>query len=617
VPALDLRQQPAPVADTALVSRRDRAAWIAIAATIVTILPALVVLAKFAFRDVLLTGDFAVIDARVRDVWSGPIPLVGPYSNGWNHPGPMYFYAFAPLHALTGGQAWTIVASGVLLEMGATLWSAWLAWRRGRLALTLIVLATLSLSMLAATDRLLLDPWNPHVAMPFFVVYVLLLWSVMLDDRWQLLGATVVGSFLVQSHVGYAPVVVGGALVALAWVVVDARRDARALAPWRMPVAASLAAAFVCWLPPIIEQVTHDPGNFERIARYFREAPEPVLGLRDGIGTFAAQYRWLPTWLGGSERFEPLTFQPSPASPWWLLVPVALLGVAFVVARRRRLRAEIRLVGLVAVLGVAGMLALTRLKQGAWSYMSLWRIPLAVVVVAVAAWTLWRAVANPPFARRVAGATVLGMAILGGALPITRDVATADHVASFHDDVAAVLDQLDTRGITDTILVRNVAPALRGVAPSIIDELDRHGTPVKVDPRGRLVWGSSRVARPATVDRVWIVTEDGVRGALLSAAPGARVLAHTSPLRPAEDRELSRLQRQAALELMDAGRSDLVQWLEYSNFVPLLHDEVPELDPATIDRIATLVQKAARTRRCRCTVVEFAPDELPGVIARA
>ena len=223
----------------------DRRAAVAVVATIVTLIPALTVIAKFAFRHVLLTGDFGIIDTRVRDVWSGPFPLLGPYSFGWNHPGPLYYYALAPLDFLGRGAPWTVVIGGVLLQMTAVVLGARLAWKRGGLGLTLLILATFSLATLGATDRVLLDPWNPHVAMPFLVLFVLQVWSVTVGDRWQLLGAGIVGSFLVQTHVSYAPLVATGAVVMVGFVVVDTVRSHRPWVPWRTP--ALVTAGVALW----------------------------------------------------------------------------------------------------------------------------------------------------------------------------------------------------------------------------------------------------------------------------------------------------------------------------------------------------------------------------------
>ena len=48
-------------------------------------------------------ADWALIDVEVRGVGTVAMFLIGAYSRfGWNHPGPIAFYVFAPGYALSG-----------------------------------------------------------------------------------------------------------------------------------------------------------------------------------------------------------------------------------------------------------------------------------------------------------------------------------------------------------------------------------------------------------------------------------------------------------------------------------------------------------------------------------
>ena len=589
--------------------------WFALAATFATMLPALIVIAKFTYRDVLLTGDLAIIDARLRDIGQGTLPLLGPYSSQWSHPGPLFFYVLAPLHYVSGGAPWALVVGGVLLHLVTIGLAARLAWRRGGLILTLGVLAVLSLSTLGATDRVLLDPWNPHVAMPFVVLFILQLWSVTLGDRWQILGAAVVGSFLVQTHLGYAPIVAVAITAVVVIVFIDARRSHTPARTWSIPLATAAGATIILWSTAIYEQFTGNPGNVTLIARYFGSSPEGQIGIRSGAGTFAALFRPLPVWLGGAQRFQPLTFQPNPESLWWLAVPAGLLAIAAFVGIRRRLWDQVRLLGLVALLTGVGIVSLSRLKENAWSYMSLWRIPLAIIIVLASAWTLWSAWSRPTlFARQLAIATCC-IAILGGVIPVSRDILSTDHVASGHTCVSPIVSQLRDQHPSGRVLVRSVAPALWGVTQAVIDDLDRRGVNVVVDENLELLWGSSRVASVSQADEVWIITEDGMRGALLEVSPGAQVLASTSPLAPAEDEELSKLQRELSQQLDALGRPDLISWLDHKDFLSLLPEMVHSIDRNQLDRITVLLSRASESRSCRSSVVRFSPDNLPVALA--
>ena len=69
-----------------------------------------------AGRAYLPLGDEANIDLRVRDVFTGDTPLVGAYSRGFSHPGPLLFWLLAPLSAVTGGAAWANLVGGALLQ---------------------------------------------------------------------------------------------------------------------------------------------------------------------------------------------------------------------------------------------------------------------------------------------------------------------------------------------------------------------------------------------------------------------------------------------------------------------------------------------------------------------
>ena len=76
-------------------SRRNWRGWAALGLTIIAVLPVLVVLVTRTGRSYTPVSDIAPIDLRVRDVWSSHVPLVGAYSRGWNHPGPLMLWLLA------------------------------------------------------------------------------------------------------------------------------------------------------------------------------------------------------------------------------------------------------------------------------------------------------------------------------------------------------------------------------------------------------------------------------------------------------------------------------------------------------------------------------------------
>jgi hypothetical protein len=253
---------------------------VAVLATAIALSPVIVVVVLHAGRTWVPVQDQAVIDLRVRDVFTSLIPLVGPYSRlGWSHPGPAMFWVLAPFSALFGQPAWATMIGAALLQGVAIVLLARLTWRRGGLALCLGALTALALAYSAHGSYIVLQPWNPNVAFPFFALFIFEVWALTNGDAWQLLGATIVGTFLVQTHVGYAPLVAGAAIYAAAMLLWDRSRHALPAARWARVIGWSVVALVVMWVPPVIEQLTNDPGNLRTLWRYLcAGAPTRVSG---------------------------------------------------------------------------------------------------------------------------------------------------------------------------------------------------------------------------------------------------------------------------------------------------------------------------------------------------
>lgn len=584
----------------------------AVAATVLALLPVLVLLVTRVGRDYLPHGDIATIDLRVRDLISGDLPLLGPYSRyGWNHPGPVFFYLLAPLSAITGGAAWATLVGGALLQGLAIALSARLAWRRGGLVLVLLVLAAITLATHAIGPRILFDAWNPHVAVPFLALFVLQLWSVTLGDRWQLVGASLVGTFLVQTHVGYVPLVAAGGAYAVVVTIVDQRRNKGSWAPWARPSIVAVAASVTLWIPAVVEELTTDPGNLTRLVRYSRESAGKGIGLADGAGLLAAEFRLPPPWLGGKDLTEVLSEAARPASLWWLIVPVALLAGAAALVRRGSARGTGRFVGLVALLALVGVVALANVEAPTNDYLFHWRVLLATLIVAAFAWAVaGSADVSTGRARAVIAVSVLALGFGAGAQ--AWDV--ADHsgpVSLAEPTTRRLLRQLDAAAIPNhPFVARNIGTAYRGVHAALVDELDRRGEPIRVDAELDYQFGDDHTMPADESPVIWYVAEEGRDVSLYTAFAGARVIARTTPLGDAEERELVELQRSLARQLRGADRPDLVAILEYDGLVRVLKD-VPGVDDGEVERAAELVEKVARRGGCRCAVIAFSPEEAP------
>jgi hypothetical protein len=153
-------------------------------------------------------------------------------------------------------------------------------------------------------------------------------------------------------------------------------------------------------------------------------------------------------------------------------------------------------------------------------------------------------------------------------------------------------------------LVRDTGESVALIFNGLIDELDRQGVDVRVDTALRRRTGYERVITLAHADALWYVTEHGGYLGVLLRVPGSRLIASTSPLAPAREAELSRLQAQLWDQLRRAGRRDLIGWLD-NPYVYFNVAQVAGVDRRAALRIGQLAGEVARSGSCRCGVVSL------------
>lgn len=356
---------PAPPADPPRAPERGRGARLADwAPVLVAALPFVVLLVVSVVQAHQLShaaGDLAVLELRTRAA-SHFAELLGPYSRyGWDHPGPVAFYWAAPFYVLAGdrpgGLAVATVASNLLwvvllvaaARRAAGVRAAWLAT-----ATVLGFVAVLGVPWLR-------QAWNPfQVILPVAAVAVLgaATWA---GVRWALPAAVVSATWAIQTHVGTAAVV----LIMVALTVLPALwTHRRSWAAWRGSLAASLALGVVLWLPPLIDQVQHRPGNLRTLVRFFRASAGTSHPFHDVLRLVAPQLSLTSTDLGGHLGSNVAHFRP--ISPGELLVLAALLAfVAFGAWRARAAGDHFRLGCCLAALGGSlGAVASTRAAAG-------------------------------------------------------------------------------------------------------------------------------------------------------------------------------------------------------------------------------------------------------------
>ena len=180
---------------------------------------------------------------------------------------------------------------------------AWASYRRAGTTFMLLMLGALGLAYTGLDDLgQFTHAWNPYAALPYFVLFLVLVWAAALGNRWSIVGTLAAGTFVVQCHVGYSPLV----LVALAWAAILGRRRTAHAAGRRAPLVGGarvrLAMLVVLWLPPVIQELRDRPGNLTALWDYFREGGDTI-GLRAGAGLFATEFRIIPPWFGGGESY--------------------------------------------------------------------------------------------------------------------------------------------------------------------------------------------------------------------------------------------------------------------------------------------------------------------------
>lgn len=598
---------------------------LAIAAVALALAPLIVAILSRAGSDWLPTHDVAVTDMRVRDVWTADAPLVGPYSRYlWNHPGPVMYWMMAVPSALSGQAAWGTLVGGVIVQAVAVVWAGLIAWRSGRLPVVLLTMGTVLLTFRAIGPLVILEPWNPHVALPWFVLFVLYAWRLSVGELRRLPGAFFVASFLVQTHVGYLPLVAAAGAVVSTYLLVDWRRS-QLDAVGRRTYVLTAVIGVVLWTPVLVDQLTSSTGNLTRLARYFLGdgSGETTAGLRAATGLAGAAFAVPPPWLGGEESRNFLTQSLQPASPWLVAVPLSLLALGIGGAVTARRRDHQRYVVLVAAVFGAGVVALSRITGELLEYLFYWRTPLAAMVLIAGGLGLGdllasrreRASSSSPRPVSVAlgpiAAALVIVVLL--AMSITTSAAVATHgseVRSFEREVAAVLGQIDADEIDGRVMVRFDGSTLGGLQGGVVDALDRMGADVRVDDELGFQFGEHRVASTDEVDEIWYALEDGLLTSLRATDTNGRVVARLVPLGAEVEAEMVALQLRLYRQLIDAGHLELAGALDSELVALLLHD-VPGIDAADTARLAELNADVRSSGSCRCSVVAFDPAAAP------
>lgn len=367
-----------------------------------------------AFGDYVAGSDNGMTELLVRAVGHHAV-LLGPYSrNSWSHPGPAFLYLAAVPYHLLGGNSTALLLVALMVNGAAMALMVVVARRHGGLPFAICVTAVLALYCRAMPGTYLSDPWNPYVIVLPFGACMLCVWATGNGSRWSLAAACGIGTLCVQNHIGYLlPVgaLLGYAVVAqLQWVRrreggLDGRRIWQALR-WAMLVLA------VLWAPPVYQQLTQYPGNFRSILHYFTHPDEPAQGLREALKVVAAQFTVRADWITGWRGSNPFSGTPTGALEHPRPVLAILVLAAMVFAWWRGQRPERTFATVLAITGVAGTFAASRILGPMVEYRVRWVVLFSALAMAFTAAVAVR-VATPWFRRHTRGAIAVTVAGAG------------------------------------------------------------------------------------------------------------------------------------------------------------------------------------------------------------
>jgi hypothetical protein len=543
-----------------------------------------------------LASDWASIELRTRDVFSAHPPLLGVYSwFGWAHPGPLPFYLYAVPYRLFGADA-TAMRIAALLVNGLAIWATvWLLARRGKAALAIGVCAVAA-TLWGMYAEAIADPWNATIAVLSFLLTIVGCWSILCGDRPAIVVATVAFVFTFQAHIGFGLVLVPIVAMTVVLCMIRLRHSGRTADAVRW-FGYAVAVALILCVPLIVDTVRDWPGNLERLVDWSVTNDVPATGFARGAELIGRQTSMSFLRSPRFPIFIDTVLDPLPRTILPGAALILLVGAA-VVARWRRLPRELELCVLLLCGWAGGLWAAASVRGPEYEWLFGWMEPLAWLTWAAVALVAWRLLA-PRLGRRLlprsihVAAAIVAILVVS-ALAIGAGRRNVDGGFVF-PELAAPLKQF-----TNAAMAAGLEGPVRvdfegdlvgagGLHAGLINELDRRGVDIKVDPNQRLQFGDNRAddgsARERLLVRAEVVTEP--------PPAGARVLSVYDRLTPAERIEVDQLTADLTALFMANGLADKVPILGTPGAVLILLNDPPPAvaaESAALNRLADLRQ---------------------------
>lgn len=398
-------------------------------------------------RGYVPLDDVAIIEARARDVFGGPLPLLGSVSSASqgggtvHHPGPLLFDLLAvPVRLLPKGTGVAVGVAAINAVAVATI--AWAARRLLGGDGAVVVVASTAALMWSLGSEALYEAWQPIVVLLPFLLALVAAWGWGSGRDELALPAVVAMSLAIQTHGSYLLIGPGVIAAAIACrVAVHRRMPLR-----RRQLVVAGGAGVVVWLQPIADQLgaSHNMSNI--VSRATGDGVADGIGLGDGIRAAAMVLVKPPFWTrpgvtsslpsgGGFVRTEHgRTFDPD-----WIVLPLAVaglvallavLGVVVVLARRRSDHVLVAggVVGAAAVIGGVVTLAGLPIDDFGFSaHKARWLWPMGTFLTAYLLLSLLRFDVVPNRRQASTSVAVLGAVALAATVPTSYQLLSPQH----------------------------------------------------------------------------------------------------------------------------------------------------------------------------------------------
>jgi hypothetical protein len=610
VPGTLSRPDAAGSRPTELMTGPPRVRVVAATLFVVLAIPLLVAVVSLHRQPWNPVLDLAMTEMRVRDVGTSHSPLIGlvgrigPYGpNQGSHPGPISFWALAPFYRVFGSSPWALEVAAASLNLLAIAAALWIASRRGGLPLALAVAAMLAVVLRFFGPSTLTQAWNPYMPVLWWLVFLLACWSVLCGDFVMLPVAALAGAFCMQTEVAYVGLITGLGAITFAIASIEAyrgRTDRKAFRRFIRWSAGAFAALVVVWIPPVIDQIRHTPGNFSTLWTYFFTHPsDQSVGLRTGVEALVGHMSPIRL-LTGLLVPRIGTTMAETSVPGTVLL-VAWLASA-IVAWRARLRDLVRFDLVIGAALVLGVVSTSRIFGIVWYYLIMWAWVVGALMVIAIGWTVAVMVGRRLPAQRREGSAFAGSVALAALLvgyvglvtasassvkiPDTRLSMTLGGLVAPTAD--ALAHQPAPAGVEARYLITWHDPVYIGsLGFGLLNELDRRGFHVGTTANQGPGATRQRVLAPSQATAV-VHLSIGDDIEVWRAKPGVREVAYVDLRSATEKEEYSRLRSEVIDELRTAGLQSMVPDVDGNVFGAAINPATPEIARPRLTRMLDL-----------------------------